>query len=32
MEPLVVEREKIAALVEEHIAQAGERMRSVLQK
>jgi hypothetical protein len=32
MEPLLVEREKIAALVEEHIAQAGERLRSVLQK
>ena len=32
LEPLLVEREKIAELVEEHIAKAGERLRSVLQK
>lgn len=32
MEPLLVERERLAALVEEHVAQAGERLRNVLQK
>jgi hypothetical protein len=30
MEPLMVEREKIAALVHEHIAHAGERLQRVL--
>lgn len=30
MEPMLVEREKIAALVEEHIVEAGERLRSAL--
>lgn len=32
LEPLMVEREKIAALVEDHIVKAGERLRAVLQK
>jgi hypothetical protein len=32
LEPLRVEREKIAALVEEHIAEAGKRLRAILLK
>lgn len=32
LEPLLVEREKIAALVEDHIVEAAKRMRCVLQK
>lgn len=32
LEPLLVEREKIAALIEDHIAEAGKRLRSSLLK
>ena len=32
LEPLLVEREKIAALVEDHIVDAGKRLQSILQK
>ena len=32
MEPLLVEREKIAALVEDHIVEAGKRLQCILRK